>query len=79
MTNAAIEKKIIDVSGICTNCNHKDICDFVKNIKSSEDKNFTKCVRDCEIVVYSCDNYKPDIEKVCSDDEMCIYCHQEVL
>jgi len=64
------KERVINITGICTNCNNRKTCDFVRDV----DIYMRNHISDAEIVVYSCDNYGPEIEKVCSESAMCMSC-----
>lgn len=65
----------ITVTGICTNCGNRKSCTFIKDIEPFIRNR--ESVRDCEISIYSCENYEAEIEQICDESEMCISCHQE--
>jgi hypothetical protein len=55
-------EKVVDISGICTNCKNEKSCDFVKDIKALiTNKKCAKKIRDTELIIYSCEGY--DVEK----------------
>lgn len=72
------KEKAIAITGICTNCGSRKNCDFTRNINTYvRDNRCAKRISDVEITVYSCENYEAEIEKICDDSEMCLYCRQE--
>lgn len=78
MANGVVEKKVVEISGICTNCNSRETCDFIKNIKSYiKDNKCSRNISDVDISVYSCGDYESEISIICDDDSICIDCHRE--
>ena len=72
------KEKAISTAGICTNCGHKRNCDFTIGINAYiRDNKHASHISDAEIAVYSCDDYKTEIEQVCEESEMCVYCNEE--
>jgi hypothetical protein len=71
-------EKVVNISGLCTNCKNGKSCDFVKDIKIFiANKKSAEKVLDTELAVYSCDKY--EIEKdTCPEGGMCLSCKQEV-
>ena len=70
-------EKVVNMSGLCTNCKNEKICDFVKDIKIFiANKKCAEKVLDTELTVYSCDKY--DAKDICPEGGICLSCKQEV-
>lgn len=70
-------KKVVNISGICTNCDNERVCDFIREFKAFiRDRKCANKILDTEITVYSCDKYE-SAKEVCSSDGVCLHCRQE--
>ena len=70
--------KIIEISGLCTNCDNVRVCDFIREFKAFiRDKKCAGKILDTEIAIYSCNGYE-SMKEIIPADNMCLYCKQEV-
>lgn len=71
-------KNVVNISGLCTNCDNVKICDFIKDAKIfMRDKKCAEKIIDSEITVYSCDKYE-SAESIVPKDGMCSYCGKRI-
>lgn len=49
--------KCVSISGICVNCDKKSACDFIIGFATLSKDMPAKHIMDCELSIYSCDNY----------------------
>lgn len=67
-------EKIIEMTGLCENCDNRSDCDFIKDIKTFmiERKSAEKII-DTSIAIYSCDKY--NVKKdICPSEGICLFC-----
>lgn len=67
-------EKIIEITGLCENCNNRLDCDFIKDIKTFmiERKSAEKII-DTNIAIYSCDKYNVT-KDICPSEGICLFC-----
>lgn len=71
-------EKIVNLSGLCTNCKNGKTCDFIKDFKKFIiNKKSAEKVLDTELTVYSCDIYEAEND-ILPKSTTCLYCKQEV-
>lgn len=69
---------VVDISGVCTNCDNAKICDFVKEVKIfMRDKKCAEKIVDSEMTVYSCNRYEA-AKSIIPKDGTCPYCDNEI-
>lgn len=67
----------INFDGICSNCNNRKSCIFIKDSKSYiREQMHSNRVVDVGISVYSCRNYEAETENICNDNA-CSDCKKE--
>lgn len=60
--------KCTSISGLCVSCDRNTDCDFIRGFAILLKDNMAKPVADCELAIYSCDDYP-----VKGND--CVYCN----
>ena len=71
-------EKVVNISGLCTNCNKEKTCDFMKDIGIFiKNKKCAEKILDTEITIYSCNDYETE-KDIFPEGGMCLSCKQEV-
>ncbi len=69
-------EKIIEMTGLCENCDNRSDCDFIKEIRIfMKEKRSAEKIIDTNIAIYSCDNYNVT-KDTCPSDGICLYCNK---
>lgn len=60
--------KCTSISGLCINCDKNSACDFIRGFAVLSKYESAKPIVDCELVIYSCDDYP-------GKNNDCVYCN----
>ncbi len=67
-------EKVIDITGLCENCDNKWECDFIKEIRIfMKEKSSAEKIIDTNIAIYSCDKYRVT-KDICPSEGICLFC-----
>lgn len=81
MDTANNKTKIFKITGICTHCDNRNVCDSIKDITELiKNGKSTECIINTDVAIYNCNKYRSgksdkNNNMETSSDHDCVYCY----